>query len=163
MDEPSTPEPRKPLDDRAAGISEFTPVKPGVSAGGRPELDGLDWLKAKGYLTVVYLRRPGDDDTTDRRQVERRQMKYVSLVVAPEMLTQAWLDEFNRVVGDSNARPIFVYARDPAMAGPVWYLHLRTAEFLTHDEARVRAARLGLRDERSEMFQAALKLLPPNS
>jgi hypothetical protein len=44
-----------------------------------------------------------------------------------------------------------------------WYLHLRTAEFLTHDEARLRAARLGLTDEKSDLFRAAVKLLPPNS
>jgi protein tyrosine phosphatase (PTP) superfamily phosphohydrolase (DUF442 family) len=87
-------------------------------------------------------------------------MTFVSLLATPETLTQAWVDEFNRVIGDTASRPIFVYARDPSAAGAVWYLHLRTAEFLTHDEARVRAARLGLKDETSEMFQAALKVLP---
>ncbi|MBO0697871.1 MAG: hypothetical protein J2P46_05730, partial [Zavarzinella sp.] len=162
-DEPIPPrESRRPAtaDDRATGIPDFNQVKDGVSAGGRPELDGLDWLQARGYKTVVYLRRPGDDDTTDRRQVERRGMTFVSLLVTPDTLTKEWVDEFNRKVGDSGARPVFVYARDPAAAGAVWYLHLRTAEFLTHDEARVRAARLGLKDESSELFQAALKVLP---
>jgi protein tyrosine phosphatase (PTP) superfamily phosphohydrolase (DUF442 family) len=160
-DEPA-PQSKRPAtgDDRASGIPEFTQVKDGVSAGGRPELDGLDWLKARGYKTVVYIRRPGDDDTTDRRQVERRGMAFVSLLVTPDTLTKEWVDEFNRTIGDTGARPVFVYARDQAAAGAVWYLHLRTAEFLTHDEARIRAARLGLKDETSEMFQAAQKVLP---
>ena len=64
-------------------------------------------------------------------------------------------------VGDTTARPIFVYSKDEGVAGAVWYLHLRTAEFLTHDEARVRAARLGLKDETTDMFRTALKVLPP--
>jgi protein tyrosine phosphatase (PTP) superfamily phosphohydrolase (DUF442 family) len=150
--------------ERPTGIDEFTQVKEkdGVSAGRRPTLEGLDWLQAKGYKTVVHVRRPQDADETDRRQVERRGMKYVALTVTPETLTQAWVDEFNKVIGDSAGRPVFVYGQDPATAAVAWYLHLRTAEFLTHDEARVRATRLGLGDESSDLFKAALKVAPPN-
>jgi protein tyrosine phosphatase (PTP) superfamily phosphohydrolase (DUF442 family) len=147
--------------ERPVGIDEFTQVKDGVSAGHRPTLDGLDWLKAKGYKTVVHVRRPTDADETDRRQVEKRDMKFVSLTVSPETLTQDWIDEFNKVIGDTAARPVFVYGQDPATAAIAWYLHLRTAEFLTHDEARVRALRLGL-DEKSDLFKAALKVVPTN-
>jgi len=130
-----------------------------VTAGQRPTLDGLDWLKSKGYKSVVYLRGSKDDDVTDRRQVERRDMKFVSLVVSPEALTQTWIDEFNQLIGDTGSRPIFVYATDPQAAGAVWYLHFRTAEFLTHDEARVRAGRYGKIDETSDVFKAAVKVL----
>ena len=152
-----------PPTDRPTGIDEFTQVKDGVSAGRRPTIEGLDWLKAKGYKTVVHVRRPQDDDETDRRQVERRDMKFVSLTVTPETLNQTWVDEFNKLIGDTASRPVFVYGQDPQTAAVAWYLHLRTAEFLTHDEARVRAQRLGLTDEKSELFKAALKVAPPNS
>jgi|SoiMethySBSTD1v2_1073268.scaffolds.fasta_scaffold169839_3 protein tyrosine phosphatase (PTP) superfamily phosphohydrolase (DUF442 family) len=141
------------------GITDFIQVKDGVSAGLRPSLDGLDWLKTKGYKTVVYLRGANDDDTTDRRQVERRDMKFVSLLVTPETVNPTWIDEFNQLLGDTGSRPIFVYATDSQVAAVAWYLHLRTAEFLTHDEARVRASRLGRIDEQSELFQAAVKAL----
>jgi protein tyrosine phosphatase (PTP) superfamily phosphohydrolase (DUF442 family) len=149
--------------DRPSGIAEFTQVKDGVSAGQRPDLDGLDWLKAKGFKTIIHVKRPQDMDDTDRGQVEKRDMKFVSLPVTPETLTSEWIDEFNRVIGDTTARPVFVYGQDPPTAAVVWYLHLRTAEFLTHDEARVRAGRLGLKDETSDLFKAALKIAPPNS
>jgi protein tyrosine phosphatase (PTP) superfamily phosphohydrolase (DUF442 family) len=155
-------EPKKIPAERAAGIDEFTQVKEGVAAGHRPTLDGLDWLKAKGYKTVVHVRRPADADDADRRQVEKRDMKFVSLTVTPETLNQEWVDEFNKVVGDTAGRPVFVYGQDPATAAVAWYLHLRTAEFLTHDEARVRARRLGLADETSDLFKAALKVVPTN-
>ena len=148
--------------ERPTGIDEFTPVKDGVSAGRRPTLEGLDWLNAKGYKTVVHVRRPQDADETDQRQVERRDIKFVRLTVTPETLTQEWIDDFNRVVGDTAARPVFVYGQDPQTAAVVCYLHLRTAEFLTHDEARVRAVQLGLSDEKSDLFKAALKVAPPN-
>ena len=89
-------------------------------------------------------------------------MKFVSLSVTPETLNQEWVDEFNKVIGDTASRPVFVYGQDPPTAAVAWYLHLRTAEFLTHDEARVRATRLGLADEKSDLFKAALKVAPPN-
>ena len=99
---PPAPRAKRPAaGDRPVGIPDFTQVKDGVSAGGRPELDGLDWLQAQGYKSVVYVRRPGDDDTTDRRQVERRGMTFVSLLVTPDTLTKEWVDEFNRTVGES--------------------------------------------------------------
>lgn len=142
-------------------ILDFAQVKDGVSAGRRPDLDGLDWLKAAGYKTVIFLRGRDDDDSTDRRQVEKRGMEFVGLFATPETLSQTWIDGFNVRVGETAARPIFVYSRDECVAGAVWYLHLRTAEFLTHDEARVPAARLGLKDEKSEVYRAALKALPP--
>ena len=90
-----------------------------------------------------------------------RDIKYSSMVVAAETLSQDWIDEFNRVVGQSAAQPIFVYG-DAADVGPIWYLHLRMAQFLTHDEAITRAKRYGLKDEDSELMRAALKIAPPN-
>ena len=142
-------------------ISDFMQVKEGVSTGRRPDLDGLDWLQSTGYKTVVFLRGKDDDDTTDRQQVEKRGMKFISILATPETLTQTWLDEFNTRVGEAAARPMFVYSRDEGIAGAAWYLHLRTAEFLTHDEARVRAGRMGLKDETTDMYRSALKLVPP--
>ena len=167
---PSTPElgptpsdPKSPIStEPVKGIAEYTQVKDGVSAGQRPDLDGLDWLKAKGFKTIVHVRRPQDVDDTDRGQVEKRGIKFVSLVVSPETLNNEWIEEFNRVIGETTARPVFVYGQDSQTAAVVWYLHLRTAEFLTHDEARVRAVRLGLKDDKSDLFKAALKVAPAN-
>jgi protein tyrosine phosphatase (PTP) superfamily phosphohydrolase (DUF442 family) len=161
--DPLPTEPKKAApSDRPVGIAEFMQVKDGVSAGQRPDLDGLDWLKAKGYKTVVHVRRPQDSDDTDRAQVEKRGMKFVSLLISPQTLTAEWVDQFNEIVGDTAARPMFVYGQDPQAAAVAWYLHLRRAEFLTHDEARFKAERLGLKDQKSELFQAALKIAPPN-
>lgn len=140
-----------------AGIEDFTTVKEGVAAGLRPTLEGLDWLAEKGYKTVLYLRRSSDDDTTDKRQVEKRLMQFSSLEVKPEELNQAFIDNFNAMIGKTEHRPTFIYARDGNISAAVWYIHLRTAEFLTHDEAKLRIARLGFKDETNEYYKAALK------
>lgn len=151
----------KPTPQKASGISGFVSVKDGVTSGLRPEIEGLDWLKSKDYKTIVYLRAPSDDDTTDRRQAEKRDLKFVSWEITPEGINKSFVEEFNQLIGESNSRPIFVYGRDSNFVASIWYLHLRTAEFLTHDEAKLRASQLGLSNENNEYFKAAVKHTTP--
>ncbi|MCI0459931.1 MAG: hypothetical protein L0Z62_23520 [Gemmataceae bacterium] len=146
------------------GIPQFAEVGNQVASGLRPLLDdGLDWLQTNGYRTVLHLRRPGEEDGADRKQIEKRGLRYVSLEVSPQTLAQKVVDEFNRLVNDARARPLFVYDRDGALAGVLWYLHFRTAEGSTDETARVRASVLGLRQDREglhrDMWQAAQQFL----
>jgi protein tyrosine phosphatase (PTP) superfamily phosphohydrolase (DUF442 family) len=161
---PMVSEERKPAPPLPVGIPQFAMARERVASGQRPLLDdGLDWLQANGYRTVLHLKRPDTDDSADRRQVEKRGLKYLSLDVSPQTLTRQVVDEFNRLVADSAAQPLFVYDRDGALAGGLWYLHFRTAEQATDDVARVRAGALGLREDRDdahrEMWLAVQRLL----
>jgi protein tyrosine phosphatase (PTP) superfamily phosphohydrolase (DUF442 family) len=162
---PSAGEDRAPPPVLPVGIPQFAVVKEKVATGRRPMLDdGLDWLQSNGYRTVLYLRRPGDDETSDRKEVEKRGLKYLSLEVSPQTLTQKLVEEFSRIAGDSAGYPLFVYDRDGSLAGGLWYLHFRTAESATDEAARVRAAALGLREDRDghrEMWVAIRQLLNP--
>jgi hypothetical protein len=84
--------------------------------------------------------------------------------VSPQALTQKLVEEFSRIARDGAGYPLFVYDRDGSLAGGLWYLHFRTAEGATDEAARVRAAALGLREDRDghrEMWQAIRKLLNP--
>jgi protein tyrosine phosphatase (PTP) superfamily phosphohydrolase (DUF442 family) len=145
-----------------AGIAQFAIVGDKVAAGLKPDLDGLDWLQANGYRSVLQVRSPATEDVADRRQVERHGMTYASLEVTPQTLTRALVDRFSKAVADGNASPLFVYDRDGQLAGMMWYLHFRLTERLPDDRARARAVRLGLRTdgaERAELWLAASKLL----
>ena len=146
--------PPEPMKDKTkpsglpAGIAQFATVTERVASGLRPSLDeGLDWLQANGYRTVLCVHQPNEDDSADRTQVEKRGMKYVSIGVSPLTLTKEVVDAFNRQVSDTGAYPLFVYDRDGSLAGSLWYLHFRTAEQLDDDAARLRAGRLGLRED----------------
>jgi protein tyrosine phosphatase (PTP) superfamily phosphohydrolase (DUF442 family) len=135
-----------------------------VASGLRPSLDdGLDWLQANGFRTVLNVRLPGEDDTADRKQVEKRGLKYVTIEVSPQTLTRQTVADFSRVASDTAGYPLFVYDRDGALAGGLWYLHFRLAEQANDDGARVRASRLGLREDREgnqrAMWLAIQKLL----
>ncbi len=149
------------------GIPQFALARDHVSAGLRPSLDdGLDWLKAKGYRMVLHVRRPGEEDNADRKQVEKRGLKYVALEVSPQTLTKMTVDEFNRIVRDVSGQPLFVYDRDGSLAGALWYLHFRTVEQFADDVARIRARGLGFREDQDgphrDMWLAVQKYLNDN-
>jgi protein tyrosine phosphatase (PTP) superfamily phosphohydrolase (DUF442 family) len=146
------------------GIPQYALVRDKVAAGLRPSLDdGLDWLQTNGFKTVLCLHEPGEPISADRKQVEKRGMKFVSVEVSPGTLTEKIVEEFNRLVGDKGALPLFVYDRDGALAGSLWYLHFRVGHGMGDEAARQKARTLGLREDREglhqEMWQAAKKYL----
>lgn len=130
------------------GIPQFAKAVEGVWGGLRPSIDdGLDWLAANDYRTVLHLRAPGDPENADRKQVEKLAMSYVTIEVSPQSLSREKLDEFAKIVGDVARKPLFVYDQDGSLAGPLWYLYFRKAG--DDDElARIKASPLGLRIDR---------------
>jgi protein tyrosine phosphatase (PTP) superfamily phosphohydrolase (DUF442 family) len=161
-----TPEP--PLNQNMTalpvGIPQFATALENVATGLRPSLEGgLDWLQARGYRAVLHVRLSGEVDTADRKQVEKRGMRYLSLEVSAQTLAKAVVQEFNRTVRDTSSQPLFVYDRDGSLAGGLWYIYFRTVEHLDDDVARVRAGALGLRENRNDahrdMWLAAQKYI----
>jgi protein tyrosine phosphatase (PTP) superfamily phosphohydrolase (DUF442 family) len=144
-------------------IPQFATIKDRVATGLKPLPDGLTWLKDNGYHTVLHLRRPGEDDAADRREVEKHGLVYLSLEVSPETLTRELADKFNALANDPNKLPLFVYDKDGLLAGGMWYLYFRLSEGLSDEEARPRAKRLGLREnqegETVRMLEAIQKVL----
>jgi protein tyrosine phosphatase (PTP) superfamily phosphohydrolase (DUF442 family) len=140
------PPERTPTPKLPAGIANFAEAAPGVASGLRPMLDGLDWLRANGYKAVLHVRVPGENADGDRRLLEQRGLKYLSLEVSAKLLTPEVVDQFNKIVADPTNRPLFVYDKDGALAGALWYLHFRTADKLSDEEARKKAAPLGLKE-----------------
>jgi protein tyrosine phosphatase (PTP) superfamily phosphohydrolase (DUF442 family) len=129
-------------------IPQFAMARKGVAAGLRPFPDGLDWLKKNGYKTVLHIRKHGEDDSTDREQIEqKRGLKYLSLEVTPQKLAESMVvDEFTHIVSNADSHPLFVYDKEGALAGGLWYLYFRIVENASDAEARTKAARLGLKE-----------------
>jgi len=138
---------RGPTPSLPVGIAQFALAKDQVASGLRPDLDGVKWLQENGYRTVLHIRRPAEDDTADRRLFEQRGLRFLSLEASPQTLTRKLTDEFDSIVTDVANRPLFVYDKDGVLVGGLWYLHFRKAERAGDDEARAKAARLGLKTE----------------
>ena len=147
-------------------IPGYADIKPRVSTGQKPFPDGVAWLHDRGYRTVLHVRAPGIDDAAARRQFERAGLRYLTLEVSPGTLTKDVVDRFNRLVGDGDSMPLFVYDNDGSLAGGLWYLHFRLVEGYSDDKARAEAARVGFRQEQDDnhrtMWIAVQKLLEAN-
>ena len=147
-------------------IPQFQIARKQVASGQKPFPEGLDWLKEKGYRTILHVRQPGEDDTNTRRLITAKGFRYLSLEVSPLTLNRDILDEFNRIVTDPANLPLFAYDRDSSLLGGLWYLHFRIHEGADADRAAIEAGRLGLNidasgGEHKEMWLRIQKLLAP--
>jgi protein tyrosine phosphatase (PTP) superfamily phosphohydrolase (DUF442 family) len=146
-----------------SGIAQFAPARPGVSSGLKPSLEGLEWLRTNGYRAVLHVRLPGAEDAAERRQFERLGIRYLSVEVSPQTLSRDVVERFSRPVGDPANQPLFVYDRDGTLAGGLWYLYFVTVSHDTDEVARLKAARLGLKEDTAgpagEMWLAIQKYL----
>lgn len=165
-----TPEPpaRKPAVQAALPpIAQFAVARDNVYAGLRPPLDGLDWLQDNRVATIVQIRLADEDDSVERKQVEKRNARYVGFEVSPQTLTKEKADEFIKLIRDGSKQGIFVYDADGALAGAMWYLYFRWGEFLEDDASQLRARQLGLQLDRDgqhrDMWLAVQKLVSENS
>ncbi len=157
---------REPPSALPVGIPQFAIARDRVANGLRPSIDGLDWLKENGYKTVLHVHLPGEDDSADKKQVEKRGLNFLSLDVSPQTLTKNVLDEFSRIATDAKLQPLFVYDKDGMLAGGLWYLYFRTVEKDSDEAARLKANRLGLSEdtagEQKAMWVAIQKYLSDN-
>lgn len=143
--------------------ANFTAVQKGVRAGMRPSLDELDWLRDNATASVIHIRLPGEDDSADRKQVESRGIRYLSVEVSPQTLTKEQIDAFIALVRDHARLGLFVYDRDGSLAGSMWYAYFRRGDFDAADTAMLRAYPLGLQPERAgqhrDMWQAVQSVI----
>ena len=157
------PAPRPTAEPPPVDVPGFAVVRDRVASGKQPFPDGIAWLQSKGYRTVLHLRAPGEDGTAARRQFEKRGLQYVSLEVAPGVLTNDLIEQFNRIVTDETNLPLFICDRDGALTGTLWYLHFRL-KGMPEEKALAEAKRLGFRPEQDvdhkALFNAARALVP---
>ncbi len=152
---PAQPEPRPPAaapnriaEELPAGIPGYIIVQEGkVAAGLQPFSEAYAWLKSHGFRSVLHLRPTAEDNTAARTSVEKQGLRYLTLEVTPESLNRELVSEFIRLVRDTQLEPMFVYDRNGASAGALWYLHFRLAGNLPEAEAKAKAKLLGLKDE----------------
>jgi protein tyrosine phosphatase (PTP) superfamily phosphohydrolase (DUF442 family) len=133
----------------AVDVPQFAIAKEDVASGLQPFPDGIAWLQAHRYRTVLHLRAPGEDDSAARRQFEKRGLRYVSLEVSPKGLSKDVVDQFSRLVTENANLPLFVYDKEGALAGGLWYLYFRTAEGTSDEKARSEAIRLGFQPDQN--------------
>jgi len=135
-------------------IPGFALAKTKVATGLKPFPDGIAWLQAQGYRTVLHVRAPGDNDPAAERLFKKYNLNYLTLEVAPAALSRETVEAFNQIVTDSSKYPLFVFDREGALAGGLWLLHFRLFEGVSEEKARLEAGRLGFKQDQSSEYRA---------
>jgi protein tyrosine phosphatase (PTP) superfamily phosphohydrolase (DUF442 family) len=92
------------------GVAYAAEVAPGLYRGGRPDADGIAWLKAMGIKTVINLRHYHGD--TERRLVESAGLRYERIVLGSSDAPRTeQIARFLELVRDPALRPIYVHCK----------------------------------------------------
>lgn len=159
------PNPRPALSAAPVGLPGFQRLvdrnREGVAAGGKPTLDGLDWLQANGYRSVIYLHGTAESSTAARELAEQRDLQFVAITVDAPSLSEAH-EKFAHTIDNRASRPVYVADADGSRAAVMWYLLFHKTDYLGRDAARVRAATFGPTEGRSaeekQLWAAAARL-----
>jgi protein tyrosine phosphatase (PTP) superfamily phosphohydrolase (DUF442 family) len=146
--------------DAATGIpGYYDGIESNVATGGQPTLEGMKWLKERGFKTVLNLLPDSEADPAEASMVRQLELEYISLPITPQTIDAAAIDEFNQIVDDTKNRPIFIHDSTGSRTGAMWYLHRVTVDKIPEDRALRQAERIGLKDSDTELWLAIQRYL----
>lgn len=121
----------------APGIPSFAWLNADVARGGQPDDEGLAWLKAQGFRTIVSFRQ----HHSERDRIEHAGLRSIELPVQADALgssppTEEQVRLFFATVTDSAQQPVFFHCRRGAdRTGLFGALYRMEIEGWTNDEA----------------------------
>ncbi|WP_435016976.1 fused DSP-PTPase phosphatase/NAD kinase-like protein [Tundrisphaera sp. TA3] len=138
------------------GIVRCSSVEPHLMGGSLPTVEGLDWLKQRGYKTFLDLRARTEVDPAFVDSVSDRGLVYVALPILANRLDSARLARFDDLVSQSEARPLYFCDTDGSRAGLAWYIHRMTVDHYDAQAAEHEAIEVGLPGDRLAEAKAYL-------
>ncbi len=96
----------------APGISNLAEIETGLARGGQPKDEGIEYLRRRGFRTVVAFRR----DPDERLKLIRAGLDYVEIPLRADLLgskppTEDQVRQFISITMDSTCRPLFFHCR----------------------------------------------------
>ena len=96
----------------ATGIPRFAEIEPGLARGGQPTAEGLQFLRDRGYRTVISFR----SNSKERRTLEGMGIRYVQIPLHAGLFgasppSREEVARFLSVVSDSSLRPVFIHCK----------------------------------------------------
>jgi uncharacterized protein (TIGR01244 family) len=156
--QPSAPA-ANPVPDSAAQpqpIPSFFRVSENVCTGGQPSQAAIEDLAKQGIKSVINLRRPGEsvDPVAEGERVEKLGLRYFSIPIDVKAITDSQIEEFMRIVSDSENAPMFIHCAAANRVGGLWMIYRVLKDGWTVEKADEEAKSIGLRS--AELRQFAL-------
>jgi protein tyrosine phosphatase (PTP) superfamily phosphohydrolase (DUF442 family) len=148
---------------QSPGIRHYASVAPSLAGGSLPSLEGLDWLKEKGYRTLIDLRKPSEVEPNFADAVNDRNMVYISLPIVANRLDASRLARFDDLIAQADHLPVYFCDSDGTRSGLVWYIHLRVVRQEDSQSASGKAEEIGLTSAEVKLGEAFLATYKPRA
>ena len=94
------------------GIPNFAQIESGLARGGQPTDEGIEYLRDRGFRTVIGFRT----NAAERLKLHRAGITYVEIPLRANLFgsrapTEEQVRLFLSTVGDSTRRPVFFHCR----------------------------------------------------
>jgi uncharacterized protein (TIGR01244 family) len=102
-----------------AAIPNYTRVRPGLAAAGRPSPAALAQLKQQGFKTVIDLRQQSEGLAEEKASVEAQGLRYVSVPISSASFTLADALKVKGVLDDPASGPVLMHCASANRVGGV--------------------------------------------
>jgi uncharacterized protein (TIGR01244 family) len=125
-----------------------------VCTAGQPTDAALQDLAKEGFRTILNLRtaQEGVDVVAEGQLVEKLGMRYIHIPVNPKAIQDSQVEEFLRVVSDSNNAPMLLHCASANRIGGFWLIYRVLKDGWSVEKAEEEAARVGLSSAELKRF-----------
>ena len=142
-----TPAPATAPED-FSNIQNFLRVNEGICTGGQPSMEDLEKMKAQGVRSVVNLRRASEYNFEEEAATAKKlDLRYFHIPVDKNDLKDEQVEEFLKVTGDLQNRPIFIHCTSAGRVGTFWMIRRALVDKWKVEDAEVEARKIGMHDE----------------
>jgi len=142
-----TPTPSTAAED-FSNIQNFLCVTEGICTGGQPSMENLEKMKAQGVRSVVNLRRANEYNFEEEAATSKNlDLRYFHIPVDKNNLKDEQVEEFLKVTGDPQNRPIFIHCTSANRVGTFWMIRRVLFDKWKVEDAEAEARKVGMHDD----------------
>jgi uncharacterized protein (TIGR01244 family) len=137
-------EPQDPLAGNP-GIANYYRVRPDVATAGQPSDEALADIQKAGFKTVINLRTAEEGSIEEKPKVEALGLEYHNIPIGRDGISKEQVEVFEKILGDSANRPVFIHCASSVRVGAMWYIHQVLGEGKDEASALEEARKAGLK------------------
>jgi uncharacterized protein (TIGR01244 family) len=127
------------------GINNYYRVRPDVATAGQPSDQALADIKKAGFKTVINLRTEEEGSLEEKPKVEALGLEYHNIPIGNDGISKEQVALFEKILGDSASRPVFVHCASSNRVGAMWFIHQVLGEGKDEASALEEAKKAGLK------------------
>jgi len=143
-----TPMPSTARED-FSNIQNFFRVNEQFCTGGQPSMENLQKMKSQGVRSVLNLRRASEYDFEEEAATAKKlDLRYFHIPVDKNNLKDEQVEEFLKVTGDPQNRPIFIHCTSAGRVSAFWMIRRALVDNWKVEDAEAEARKIGLHNEK---------------